>query len=148
MRDLPEIYSKISMLFMRLNEYNEKLKNHDLPLNDSTTKDWINQVEVRYFKIFKLRRGDKAAASINLQVQAALGDLSCSSLSALVWGQNDFEESSQYFYQHIYQMHYRRAVEFRLPAIRKCVTLYANRVNLNYYFTISRSQYSTISAML
>ncbi|MGG9961154.1 hypothetical protein [Ferruginibacter sp. SUN106] len=45
-RDFPEIYLKTSVLFMRLNEYNEKLKSHDLQMNDSTTKDWINELNL------------------------------------------------------------------------------------------------------
>jgi hypothetical protein len=52
-RDFPEIYLKTAELFMRLNEYNEKLKTHDLQIDQSTKKEWINELNLALSKYFK-----------------------------------------------------------------------------------------------
>ena len=52
-RDFPEIYSMTATLSFRFREYNEKLRNHDLPLNKSIMKDWIKQLNLAMSKYLK-----------------------------------------------------------------------------------------------
>ncbi len=51
-RDFPEIYLQTSALFTRLIEYNEKLKNNDLQMNESIKNDWINELNLALSKYF------------------------------------------------------------------------------------------------
>lgn len=53
-RDFPEVYLKTATLFLRLNEYNEKLASHYLRLNDGTIKDWIKQLNLAMSNYLRL----------------------------------------------------------------------------------------------